>query len=75
MARNVYETGIIETLSGDVIEISPLKIKYMKKFMDLFETIKDAKDNNESIDILIECAVIAMRQFRPNKYPTKEELE
>ena len=75
MARNVYETGTIETLSGDVIEISPLKIKYMKKFMDLFETIKDAKDNDESIDILIECAVIAMRQFRPNKYPTKEELE
>ena len=75
MARNVYEVGTIETLSGDIIEISPLKIKYMKLFMDRFEDIKYATDNDNSIDILIECAVIAMKQFRPNKYNTKEELE
>ena len=47
----------------------------MKLFMDRFEDIKYATDNDNSIDILIECAVIAMKQFRPNKYNTKEELE
>lgn len=75
MAKNVYEVGYIETLSGDVIEVSPLKIKYMKQFMDKFEQVKSAKDNDESIDILIECSVIAMKQFRPGKYKTKEDLE
>ena len=75
MAKNVYEIGYVETLSGDVIEISPLKIKYMKQFMNKFEKVKDAKDNDESIDILIECSVIAMQQFRPGKYKTKDELE
>ena len=75
MANNVYEVGTIESISGDIIEISPLKIKYMKIFMDKFEQIQNAKDNDESIDILIECARIAMQQFRPNKYLTKEDLE
>jgi hypothetical protein len=75
MAKNVYEVGLIENISGEIIEISPLKIKYMKPFMDKFDTLKENDNNEESIDILIECVLIAMHQFRPDKYITKEDVE
>jgi hypothetical protein len=75
MAKNVYEVGLIENISGEIIEISPLKIKYMKPFMDKFDTLKENENNEESIDILIECVLIAMHQFRPDKYITKEDVE
>lgn len=75
MAKNVYEIGMIESVSGDLIEISPLKIKYMKMFMNRFEDLKNAKENEDSIDVLVDCVFIAMKQFRPKKYTTKEDIE
>lgn len=75
MAKDVYSTGVIESISGDIIEISPLKIKYMKLFMSRFEDIKNSKTNDETIDTLIDCVFIAMQQFRPNKYKSKEDIE
>lgn len=43
--------------------------------MDKFDTLKENENNEESIDILIECVLIAMHQFRPDKYITKEDVE
>lgn len=74
MAVRIYDVNKIYDIFGNEYEISPLKIKYMHEFMDKFDLVHLAKDNEESIDILIECAVIAMKQFAPEKFKTIEEL-
>jgi hypothetical protein len=65
MATAIYKTHKIYLLDGTEVEISPLKIKYLREFMDIFSAIKNAKNDDESINILAECTRIAMKQFCP----------
>ena len=65
MATKIYSTKNIYLFDGTEIEISPLKIKYLRKFMDTFSLIQNARDDDESIMILLECTRIAMKQFYP----------
>ncbi len=74
MATRVYETAIIKLIDGTLIEISPLKIKYLRQFMDAFEFVKTAKDDDEAIFFLSECARLCMQQYYP-LIKTISELE
>jgi hypothetical protein len=74
MPTKIYTTDEVELVDGTVIEVSPLKIKYMRQFMDVFDTIKEAKTDEESIAILSECVRIAMKQYHP-VIKTIEDLE
>ena len=74
MASKVYDVGRISLIDGTEIELKPLKIKHLRTFMDYFDIIKHAKNDDESINILSHCALIALR----SQYPlvdTIEELE
>lgn len=46
----------------------------MREFMDKFNLVKVAEDENEMIEILTECATIAMKQFYP-EVDTVEKFE
>jgi len=74
MPTKMYTIDEVELVDGTVIEVSPLKIKYMRQFMDVFDTIKEAKTDEESIAILSECVRIAMKQYHP-VIKTIEDLE
>ena len=74
MPTKIYSIEEVELVDGTIIEISPLKIKYMRQFMDVFDTIKEAKNDEESIAILSECVRIAMKQYHP-VIKTIEDLE
>lgn len=74
MATKVYETKKISLIDDSSITISPLKIKYLREFLDVFETIKEAKTDDESIEILAKCALVAMQQYCPS-INTLEVLE
>jgi hypothetical protein len=73
--KTVYETKYIHTLDGLEIEISPLKIKYLRDFMTAFEPIKESGGDDESISILVKCAQIAMKQFHPTFSKSVEDVE
>jgi len=62
-------------MDGEQIEIYPLKIKYLREFMEAFHLIKESKNDLESISYLSECARIAMQQYKPEIANTLEELE
>jgi hypothetical protein len=62
-------------MDGETIEIYPLKIKYLREFMEAFHLIKESKNDLESISYLSECARIAMQQYKPEIAKTLEELE
>ena len=74
MATKVYETGIIYLVDGTEIFLSPLKIKYLREFMDLFDFVKQAKDDYEAIEHLSRCATVTMKQYCPS-IKTIEDLE
>lgn len=74
MPTKIYNIEEVELVDGTVIEISPLKIKYMRQFMETFDSIKTAKNDEESIAILSECVRIAMKQYYPS-IKTIEDLE
>jgi hypothetical protein len=75
MATRVYKTKKIELLDGTEIILSPLKIKYLHEFMERFEDIKDVKDDDEAIDILVDCVRICMKQFYPLISKSVDDVE
>lgn len=75
MATIVYSTKTVETVDGIQIEMSPLKIKYLREFMDAFDNMKKAETENDSIDIITECVRIAMKQYYPKLSISKEDIE
>jgi hypothetical protein len=75
MATEIYKTKIIQLIDGTDLEISPLKIKYLRRFMDEFENVRSSTDDIEAISALAECARICMQQFKPELSKTIEALE
>ncbi len=64
MATKVYNTETIELFSGKEITLRPLKISVLRDFMSRFESLGDvAEDNNDSMDVIVDCIAIAMRQY------------
>jgi len=76
MATSVYETIEMELLDGTKIKMRPLKISLLREFMKKFETISDVADSNDdSMNLLIECVQIAMKQYLPEIAEDKEKIE
>lgn len=76
MATTVNETKKIELIDGTKIEVRPLKISLLKPFMAKFEEIANvATDNTKSMDILMQCVQIAMKQYSPELADDKDKLE
>jgi hypothetical protein len=75
MATKIYSTKNIYLFDGTEVEISPLKIKYLRQFMDTFSLINKTKDDDESLMILSECARIAMKQYYPEISKSIEDIQ
>jgi hypothetical protein len=74
MATSIYPKRKFYFVDRTEINAGPLKIKYLRDFLEKFEPIKEAKTDNESISILVDCALIAMKQYAPH-IKTVEDLE
>ena len=74
MATKIYQSKKVSLIDDRVITISPLKIKYLREFLETFETIKEAKTDDESIAVLALCALVAMQQYCPS-IKTIDDLE
>ena len=75
MATTVYQTKNVTLIDGTEIEIIPLKIKYLREFMEAFENVKNAKNDDEAIEFLVECVRISMKQFYPKISKSKSDVE
>jgi hypothetical protein len=76
MPTSVYETSEITLMDDTVVKMRPLKISLLREFMKTFEEIaKVAEDNDKSMDILIDCVQIAMKQYAPAYAEDREKLE
>ena len=75
MATTIYKTKRIYLFDGTEIEIMPLKIKYLREFMDVFDTIKNTKNDDEAMMVLLDCTRVAMKQYFPEISKNIEDLE
>lgn len=74
MATTVYKSGYIKLFDGTDVYIRPLKIKYLREFMDYFDLVKLVKNDEQAVAILSHCALIAIRYHHPI-IQTIEDLE
>jgi hypothetical protein len=74
MATKIYDTKKISLVDGRVIVAAPLKIKYLREFLEIFDNIKLSKTDDESISTLVNCALITMQQYCPS-IKTVDDLE
>ena len=74
MATKIYETAKIKLIDGRELSIAPLKLKYLREFMEQFESLKQTRTDHEAIEELSKCAAIAMQQYDPT-IKTIEEFE
>jgi hypothetical protein len=75
MATTIYKTNYVKLFNGNELEIIPLKIKFLREFMIYFEKIKETQNDEEAIDVLVECVRICMKQYCPEISKTIEDIE
>lgn len=74
MSNTIYESCYVELIDGEELYITPLKIKYLREFMSIFENVYNTNSEDETIDVLLDCGVVCMKQFSP-QIKTVEDLE
>lgn len=76
MATTTHESEQITLIDGTKISIRPLKISLLRPFMKKFEGIAEvSEDNDKSMDLLIDCVQIAMKQYEPKLAEDRDALE
>lgn len=75
MPSSVYETETLTLDDGVTIEMKPLKIANLRKFMKEFAKLEKAGDDNDkSFNILGDCVLISLGQWSKETL-TKEWVE
>ena len=72
MATKIYETAYVSTVDGVELYLIPLKIKYLREFMDAFENVKSTNNDQDTLASLVECVRIAMKQYYPSILTTED---
>jgi inhibitor of KinA sporulation pathway (predicted exonuclease) len=76
MATTVNEEKELVLIDGTKIKVRPLKISLLRPFMKKFEGIAEvAADNEKSMNLLMECVQIAMKQYAPDLATDLKSLE
>lgn len=76
MATKVYETTDLTLLDGTVLKMRPLKISILREFMTKFDTVVEVSTSNvDSMDVLVECALIACKQYNEEIAADRDKFE
>lgn len=65
MATKIYDSTKLYLVDDTEILVTPLKLKYLREFMEIFDTLENASGDEDSIGILSRCALVAMKQYFP----------
>lgn len=65
MATEIYKKDYIYLFDGTEIELVPLKIKYLRDFMEIFNNIKTTNNDESAIEVLSDCGRVCMKQYYP----------
>lgn len=66
----------VTLVDGTTLQVQPLKISLLRPFVKRFGDLAlVADDNDKSMDVLLDCVQIAMKQYKPELSENKESLE
>lgn len=69
-------TKSITLIDGTKVDVRPLKISLLKDFMKRFQELAAVAENNDkSMDVLMDCVEIAMKQYKPELSEDRAALE
>lgn len=75
MATKVIDVVSVKLDDGVTLECKPLKIKYLRRFMERIADLSGLVDDNvKSLDVIFDCCAIAVEQYAKDVW-TREELE
>lgn len=77
MATTVYDVVEIQLSNGESIEIKPLPIKQLRKFMQIIkkmETMEDA-DEAAAMEVFIEATMVCLEKTMPDLATDKDKFE
>jgi hypothetical protein len=76
MATTVHEERTVTLIDGTKVKVRPLKVSLLRPFMKSFEGLGAVQaDNDKSMDVLVNCVQIAMKQYKPELADDLEKLE
>jgi hypothetical protein len=76
MATKPLEPNQVLFLDGTIVTAGPLKISLLRPFMNKFQELNTVSENNDqSMDILLDCVLIAMKQYKPDLAEDRAKLE
>jgi hypothetical protein len=75
MATTIYKSKVVYLFDGTELEVIPLKIKYLREFMLVFNDIKNTKNDDEAVEVLVRCVRVCMKQYYPKISNSVEEVE
>jgi hypothetical protein len=77
MPTTVYETLEIKLSNGNTLNIKPLTIKNLKKFLAVVKKLQedDMKTEEDAMEVFIEAGMVCMEQFAPELSTDKDLFE
>ena len=76
MATTVHEERVVTLIDGTKVKVRPLRVSLLRPFMKSFEGLGAVQtDNDKSMDVLVNCVQIAMKQYKPEWADDLEKLE
>lgn len=65
MATAVYETVEVVLQDGSTVELRPLPIKSLKRFMKKIDELSETDDQEDFIDVCLDAAIICLAKQKP----------
>ncbi len=76
MSITISEETTVELLDGTKLSLRPLKLSLLRPFLKEFAKIQEVSDDDDkSMDLLLDCVVIALEQFSPELAKDRAKLE
>lgn len=73
MATEVYTVEEVVLQDDKTVELRPLNIARLKKFMDLMDNFAQAKDEKESFEIMLDASALCISNKAPEYWDSKEK--
>ena len=77
MATTVYDVLEIELSDGTSLELKPLPIKQLRKFMEIINSMQEQENENQdaAMDIFVQAAMVCLESIKPELSKDKDKFE
>jgi hypothetical protein len=73
----VYDVLEIELSDGTTLELKPLPIKQLRKFMEVINSMQEQENENPDVamDIFVQAAMVCLESIKPELSKDKDKFE